>query len=85
VFKRIGFIAERFGAQVSATWLDECQASISQGVTDLDPDAPHAGPREQVEPPRQRAGRVMIPKAKILAYAKAFSGGLGVIHFRGVV
>lgn len=44
MFKRIGFLAERFGAQVSATWLDECHASISQGVTDLDPDAPHAGP-----------------------------------------
>jgi len=43
VFKRIGFLAEKMGAGVTKAWLDECRASISQGVTVLDPDAPHEG------------------------------------------
>lgn len=43
VFKRIGFLAQTFGVGVSEAWLDECRASISQGITDLDPDAPHRG------------------------------------------
>lgn len=43
VFKRIGFLAEAFGVGVSKAWLDECRASITKGVIDLDPDAPHEG------------------------------------------
>lgn len=44
VFKRIGFLAEKFGVGLSAAWIDECRALITRGVTDLDPDAPHEGP-----------------------------------------
>jgi predicted transcriptional regulator of viral defense system len=44
VFKRIGFLAEKFSIGMSKAWLDECQTSIAKGVTNLDPDSPHEGP-----------------------------------------
>ncbi len=44
VFKRLGFIAETFGGEVSNQWLEACRKGISKGIADLDPDVPPKGP-----------------------------------------
>ena len=43
VFKRLGFLAETFQAAVDEPWLQAFRASITQGITNLDPDAPPKG------------------------------------------
>lgn len=43
VFKRVGFLAEYFNAPVTKKWLSKCQANITQGISNLDPDSPSRG------------------------------------------
>jgi len=44
VFKRLGFLAEKFGAPVSEQWIDSCRKNITKGISYLDPDGPKSGP-----------------------------------------
>ncbi len=43
VFKRLGFLAEKFDAPVSEKWIKACRQNISKGISKLDPDGPAAG------------------------------------------
>ena len=43
VFKRLGFLTERFGSAPDF-WLDACRAQITHGISDLDPAGPKRGP-----------------------------------------
>lgn len=43
IFKRLGFLAERFDAPVTTEWIDRCKKSISAGVSSLDPSSPKKG------------------------------------------
>ncbi len=42
VFKRMGYLAERFGS-VSDAWLSRCGARVTKGVSELDPAGPKRG------------------------------------------
>lgn len=42
VFKRMGYLAERFGA-ASDAWLSRCQEHVTKGVSELDPAGPKRG------------------------------------------
>lgn len=43
VFKRLGFLAEKFDAPVSQEWLQKCHSYVSKGISCLDPDGPKNG------------------------------------------
>lgn len=43
VMKRLGFLAEQFGAPVSEKWLDQCRRLQSAGISSLDPSSPKKG------------------------------------------
>jgi len=42
VFKRMGYLAERFGSAPD-TWLSKCEEHVTQGVSELDPAGPKRG------------------------------------------
>jgi predicted transcriptional regulator of viral defense system len=43
VFKRLGFLVEKFNAPVSAEWLQRCHGKLSKGISYFDPDGPTSG------------------------------------------
>ena len=43
LFKRLGFLTEKFGTPVPEGWIRECQRNISTGISNLDPDGPASG------------------------------------------
>ena len=43
IFKRLGYLAEKFNARVSKNWIQLCYDHISKGISNLDPDGGKSG------------------------------------------
>ena len=41
--KRLGFLAEQFGAPVSEKWLEKCRSLQATGISSLEPSSPKKG------------------------------------------
>jgi len=43
LFKRLGFLAEKFDVEVSQEWINTCEKNITKGVSELDPGGSKEG------------------------------------------
>lgn len=56
VFKRVGYLAERFGS-VPDTWLSKCEEHVTNGVSELDPAGPNRKQPSSSEPASRASSR----------------------------